>query len=82
MADNDNNVWSPLRTREPVDHSNYALLNSQQSHSNRSSKEVESEIADSSPQEVPNRFGLFDNEIVLTYKHSLNENISSDVNDN
>ena len=81
MADDDNNVWSPLRTRSPVDHSNCASLNSQRSHSNISSKEIDSEIGDSSREEVQNRFGLFDNEIVLTCQHSVNENISSDVSD-
>ena len=65
MAGDDNNVWSPLRTRESVVHSNCTTFNSQRSHYKRSS-----------PRELSNRFGLFDNEIILTGKHSLNENIT------
>ena len=81
MADDDNNVWSPLRTRESVVHSNCATFTSQRSHSKRSSQEIECEIEDSSRKELSNRFGLFDNEIVLTGKQSLNENITSDVSE-
>ena len=78
MADDDNNVWSPLRTRESVVHSNCATFTSQ-----RSRQEIECEIEDSSrKEELSNRFGLFDNEIVLTGKPSPNENITSNVNKN
>ena len=81
MADDDNNVWSPLRTRESVVHRNCATFTSQRSHSNRSSQDIESEINDSSSKELSNIFCLLNNEIVLTGKHSFNENNTSDINE-
>ena len=81
MADDDNDVWSPLGTREPVVHRNCDTFTSQQSYFNRSSQDIESEINDSSSKELSNIFCLLNNEIVLTGKHSFNENNTSDINE-
>ena len=76
MADDEDNVWSPTRTREFVVLSNCDTFTSQ-----RSRQDIKIEMDDSSRKaELSNRFGIFDNEIVLTGRPTPNENITNDVN--